>query len=702
MTPKQQNIRYAVLGGVVGFLFLVFVYQLMLIQIAQGEAYAAQATRGYTATQSIPAARGEIVDRYGRPFTTNRIGFNIILDRAFLPTSKQNQVILDLIGQMEEMGSSWIDNLPLTQTEPFGFLEDKEAEVARLKRHLGVAEYASAEESFSWLAERYGLGDYDPGTGTCTLLDRSKKVVGVWDAATARQLVGVRYEMEQKAFSLRNTYTFAEDIGTRGATIISGLGYQLPGVSVVQGTVREFVEGDLAPHIIGITGSISASEMDKLRAEDKLYSAQNLTGYKGDERIGKFGMEQRYEEELRGTEGVRTITLDAKGHVVGVEETVPPTPGHTIVLTLDKNLQRTAQDALESTIADLRTKTTINAGMNANAGAAVAVDVATGEILAAATYPNYDNASYYQDYNMLEAQRPEPLLNRTTMGAYRPGSIYKGAVAVAGLAEGVIGSHETVYCGGVYTRFRDYQPRCLYVNGNIDVVGALQVSCNVFFYETGYRLGIQRQNQYSAHFGLGSRTGIELPELSGQLSSPITQQAAGQTWSEGNIIQSAIGQLDHQFTPMQMASYAATLANNGTRMQLHLLKSIRSYSFEETVEEIQPTVVDQVPAAPSVFDVVREGMVRATLPGGTSYWHWAGFPLSVASKTGTPEASGGNLDSCYIAYIPAEDPKIAIAVVIEKGGQGYTGAPVARLIAEQYFFGSDGTEAVEETGTLLS
>ena len=372
-----------------------------------------------------------------------------------------------------------------------------------------------------------------------------------------------------------------------------------------------------------------------------------------------------------------------------------------MVLTLDKNLQRAGQDGLENTIKDLQTKTTVNAGMHANAGAVVAVEVKTGEILAMATYPSYDNATYYQDYDALNQQKPEPLLNRATMGTYRPGSTYKPAMAVAGLSEGVITPGETIFCGGVYTRFSDYHPRCLYVNGNINVVGALQVSCNIFFYETGYRLGIQRQNEYSAHFGLGSKTGIELPELPGQLSSPATQAAAGLTWSDGNIVQSAIGQLDHLFTPVQMAGYIATLANNGQRMQLHLTKSIKSYSFEETLEEIQPTVVDRVPAPPEVWPVVREGMTKATLPGGTSYWYWTGFPLPVASKTGTPEASGDNLDSCYICYIPADDPQIAIAVVIEKGGQGYTGAPVARAIAEEYFFGSSDVEDVAEVGTLL-
>lgn len=699
---KDEKRRFWILGGVVALIFAAFIYRLMLLQIAQGEDYAAQATKGYTATQTIPAARGEIVDRYGRPFTTNRIGFDIILDRAFLPTATQNQVIEDLTLLMDDIGQGWIDNLPISNDAPFVFLPDKEVEVERLKRHLGVAEYASAEECFSWLSERYGFGSYDAGTGTATLLDRYGNVSDTWDAATVRKLVGIRYEMEQRSFSLRNTYTFAEDVGSDCAIIVSNHGYELPGVSVVQSTVREFVEGDLAPHIIGNIGPIYAEEMEQLKEDGLLYdAASNPTGYKGNELVGKYGIESEFEDYLRGQDGVRTISMDSNGNVIGVEETVPPTPGNTVVLTLDKDLQRVAQDSLEETIKDLQTKTTINAGMYAEAGSVVAVEVKTGEVLAMATYPSYDNATYYQDYNELSKQKPEPLLNRATMGTYRPGSTYKASVAVAGLAEGVITPTETVLCSGRYTRFSDYQPRCLYVNGHINVVGALQVSCNVFFYETGYRLGIDRQNEYSSKLGLGQKTGIEIPERAGQLSSPETQEAAGAQWSDGNVIQSAIGQLDHQFTPVQMASYVATLANKGQRMQLHLVSSIREYNFEETVLEKEPTVIDSVEADPQVFEVVKDGMVKATQPGGTSAWYWTGFDLTVASKTGTPEASGDNLDSCYICYIPAEDPQIAIAVIIEKGGQGYTGAPVARAIAEEYFYGSTPSEEVPEIGVLL-
>lgn len=684
MNKKQQNIRFAILCGLVGCIFVLFVYQLMLLQIAEGESYKNKATQGTVSRQTVSATRGEIVDRYGRPFTINRVGYNIILDRAYLPYGKENEVLYRLITLMESLGQSWTDNLPISETEPFTFKEGYDTQVAQLKRDLEINEYATAEECMYWLSDQrfYDLWDYD--------------------AETRRKLAGIRYEMVLRDFSLENTYVFASDVGSVARDTILEHSYELPGVDVVESPIREYVDGTLAPHIIGMMGPIYKEEMAQLKEGGLWWSADNPQGYKGDEYLGKSGIEAAFESELRGQKGERLITLDNKGNVVDVEETVAPVPGNTVVLTLDRDVQRAAQEGLEETIKNLNANTSLTheQGRDASAGAAVAIDPKTGEILAAATYPSYDISTYQQDYATLSTQKPEPLLNRATMGVYRPGSTYKPTVAIAGLSEGVITPTETITCNMVYTRFPDYQPKCMHADGPINVVTALQRSCNVFFYETGWRLGIDKQNEYAAHFGLGSKTGVELPEASGQLSSPATREAIGETWTSGNVIQSAIGQLDHGFTPLQMANYVATLANNGARMQPHFVKAIKSYDFKTTISETQPQVVDQVPAPQSAFETVHQGMVAATADGGTSGWLWTGFPLTVASKTGTPEGDS-TLTSCYICYIPAEDPEIAIAVVLENGGQGYTGAPVARAIAEEYFFGGPKTESVQDSGTLL-
>lgn len=702
MSVKSERLRFIIVGLAVGLVLLAFVYQLVFIQITQGEAYKRKVTQGYTRTQTVVAARGEIVDRYGRPFATNRISLDIILDQAYLPPGQENSVILELIQLLESLGQDWNDNLPIGEPSigsdgmpHYQFLPERDSQVAKLKNDLELQPYATADDCMNWLCSPTYY-DLVPHEG-----DKPGERDWAEDPAVQRKLAGVRYEMAQQNFGYKNNYIFATDVSNTVATNVQERSYALPGVDVVQSTVREFSDGTLAPHIIGITGPLYQEDMDSLKEQGLWWSEDNQEGYRASDTIGRSGIEGAYENLLRGRNGQRQITLNAQHQVVDVTETVPPTPGNTVVLTLDRDLQKVTQQVLADQIALLRLGTTINEGKDANAGAAVCVDVKTGEILSIATYPSYDNSTFYQDYSELMKQDPEPLLNRATMGVYRPGSTYKPCVATAGLSEGVIGPTETVLCTGVYTRLAPYTPRCLYVNGNIDVRHALQVSCNIFFYETGWRLGIDLQNEYAKHFGLGSPTGIEIVEARGQLSSRETREAVGETWNNGDIIQSAIGQLDHGFTPVQLAGYTATLANDGKRMQLHLVKGVSSYNFEETVEETQPEVIDQVPASAEVFQVVREGMIAASQPGGTSARSWTDFPYLVASKTGTPE-SLDNLTSTYICYMPADDPQIAIAVVIEDGGQGYTGAPVARKIADQYFFGGVESESVTAPGTLLA
>ena len=701
MSPKEEKTRFLIVGTVIGAIILAFLYQLVFIQITQGEAYKRKVTQGYTRTQTVVAARGEIVDRYGRPFTINRISLDIILDQAYLPEGQTNQVIVELITLLESLDQDWIDNLPISEpaigsdgAPHYQFLPEMETQVSRLKTDLGLAPYATADDCM-WNMCSAAYYDLDPRED-----DKPGEREWASDPATQRKLAGVRYEMAQQNFGYKNNYTFARDVSNLVATNVQERSFALPGVDVVQSTVREFSDGTIAPHIVGITGPLYREDMESLRDQGLWWSEDNQQGYRGSDTIGRSGIEAAYENILRGKNGERQITLNAQHQVVDVTEVVPPTPGGTVVLTLDRDLLKVTQEALADQIAILRQNTTINEGRDANAGAAVCVDVKTGDILAAATFPSYDNSTYYEDYNELSRQKPEPYLNRATMGVYRPGSTYKPCVATAGLAEGVIEASETVLCTGVYTRLDPYLPRCLYVNGNIDVRHALQVSCNIFFYETGWRLGIDLQNEYAKHFGLGSYTGIEIPEAKGQLSSRATREAVGDTWNNGDIIQSAIGQLDHGFTPIQLAGYTATLASDGERRQLHLVKSVRSYGFQEVVEETQPEVIDQVPADKETFQVVREGMIAASLPGGTSAASWYDFPYTVASKTGTPE-SLDNLTSTYICYMPAEDPQIAIAVVIEDGGQGYTGAPVARKIADQYFFGNAEKETVTTPNALL-
>lgn len=683
MGRKTDNWRFISLGGLIFCIIGVFIYQLMVVQISQGEYYKLRATVGIVTTQTVAAARGEIVDRYGRPFTTNRPGYDIILDQTSLPYgNKANPVLAELIILLEGLNQGWIDNLPITTQAPYEFLAGRESDIARLKTHLNVNQYATATDCLHWLYDTkfYDLGGYNP--------------------EMARKLAGVRYEMERRDFSIANTYTFAQGVSVQVATVLQERADILPGIYVTQSLRREAAGGSLAPHVIGAIGPIYAEEMEQLKNEGKWWSQENKQGYKGNESIGKDGIEKAFEDQLRGEKGERRIALDIHGKLMSDEITVEPIPGNTVVLTLDRDLQQAAQVGLEETILNLQQTAAPGRGKEADAGAVVAIRVGTGEVLAAATYPTYNADTLNQDYSQLAAQNPSPLYNRAFMGEYAAGSTYKPSVSVAGLAEGIITEDSIISCGGVYTRFSGYHPKCLNIHGGRTVKTALQVSCNIFFYELGYRLGIEKMNEYSTHLGLGSKTGIEVEEKAGQLSSPATREEAGDVWGPGYVVQSAIGQLDHKFTPIQLANYAATLANNGTRMQAHLVQGIKSYDLSKTIEETEIKAIDQVPGSSEVFNIVREGMIMATRPGGTSSWYWTGFPLSIASKTGTPETNDLP-NSTYICYIPAEDPQIAIAVVIEKGWHGYTGAPVARAIAQQYFFGNPEVEGIIASGELL-
>lgn len=693
---KNNGIRRLLaLGGVVLVVFFAYLYRLLQMQIGQGAEYLAQAEAGTVREQVIEAPRGEIVDRYGRPMASNRSCYNVVLDGAYLPSGEEaNEIILSLTALMDECGEQWLDELPISQSWPFSFLEGYDTEISQLKKMFDLNEYSTCEDVMYWAAQRYQLGEYDASLGKYVKRDKKDPdiVVSDYTPEEARRIAGVRYGMDLIDFGVASTYTFAEDVDINTVSRVKERDFELPGVSIEESAIREYVSGDLAPHIIGQVGRIYKEEYQDLKAK----------GYRMDDMVGKEGVELYFEDYLRGKDGTRQITLDNRGNVVSVEETEPAVPGSTVVLTLDKDLQRVAQDALEEQIKYLQRTAPEGEGREANAGAVVVIENATGDILACATYPSYDINEYRSNYSQLVQDENKPLWNRALLGTYAAGSTFKPAVAVAGLSEGVISPNETIYCGGVYTELGSYQPRCLYVNGPITVRQALQVSCNIYFYETGLRLGIEKLNTYCSQFGLGEPTGIEIGEATGQLSSPAAKEKVepGTPWYAADTVQSSIGQLYNQFTPLQLANYAATIGNRGRRMDVNIVRSVKSYNMDETVWENEPTVVQQVEGTAEAFEVTIEGMEMATGPGGTSYSYWGDYPMTIASKTGTPETKQFP-NSTYICFGPSEEPEISVAVVIENGWHGYTGAPVARAIFDAYFYGEQASQEPLPQGELL-
>ncbi len=675
MKASQEKIRLITLGVIVWLVFSLFLFRLAQVQIVSGADYLAKQQQGSSKTQVIKAARGEIVDRKGRPFSYNAASYNLVFDRALAPEGSENETILKLIAVLGQANEHWIDNLPLVVTENgAAFTEDADA-IARLRKHLGTNSYTEADDVFYWLRQRYHLTaePADKGAGWFTAL--SPEDVRWLENLTdkqARDIAGVRYEMERKGYSLSVRYTFAENISLDTAVLIRQMSNSVPGVEVVETARRAYIDGDLAPHIIGRIGAIFADELEG-------YLSQNR-GYTREDMVGKEGIERAFEPALRGVDGVRRIDLDANYHVVDITEEQAAVPGNTLVLTLDKDIQRTARDALIKEIKYLNENAPEGQGKEANAGAVVAIDVKNSEVLAAVTYPSYNLSTYSEDYAQNASDPLYPFLNRAFSGIYAPGSCFKPVVGTAGLTEGIITPSSTVNCQRVYTFLPTYQPTCLSYHGLVTVADALRVSCNIFFYDTGRQLGIARINQYAQALGLGVPTGIELAEAKGTQCDPDTA-------FPGDVLQAAIGQLDNGYTPVQLANYCATLARRGVRMRLSLVKSISSYyDWQETISTHTPEVANKLGVDPSIFDPVIDGMVQASHDvRGTAYRYLGDYPFTVASKTGTPQTNEFP-NSTFICFAPAEDPQIAIAVVIEKGWHGYTGAPVARAVLDSFFF----------------
>lgn len=652
-------------------LVCTFGYTLYDIQIVNGEYYRAQNSTLSTYTVTIEAARGEIVDRNGNPLVTNRQGNSIILDAAYFPSSEENDernaIIMNLIELFEANGEEYVNNLPLVQSaDGIAFTEDEDA-VATMKSEdmFNLQSYATAQNCFDAMVEKYGLEGYD--------------------TATALKIGSIRYELTRLLFSIENPVTIADDVSDETVAAIKEDQQTYLGADVLAVAYREYADSTLAPHILGTVRKINAEEYAELRDE----------GYGINDTIGESGIEAAMESELRGTPGELTITIDADGNVTE-EITKEPIQGNTVVLTIDRDLQRIAQQQLEITCNEV--------SASQSAGAVVVEDVNTGAILAAASYPTYDLQDYYDSYSSLASNSRQPLFNRFALGTYAPGSTFKPAMACAALEEGVIDESTTFRCGGVW-QYYDVTFRCLNsrAHGSENVREALRDSCNIFFYNCADRLGISKMNEYASMFGLGEKTGVEISEAAGVLAGPASAERYNRVWQMGDTIQSGIGQSDNLFTPLQLANYCATVANGGTRYEMHFVQSVINTS-SGTIEETGATVAEELPISDNTFNIVHEGM-RMVAQQYTLSNIFSDSGVDVACKTGTSqvirngeEANNGFL----ITFAPYENPEISIASAIELAGSGTSTAEITASIIEYYYSNNTDEQPAQNTGTLLS
>ena len=658
----------------------LYAMRLIFLQLVNGDDFKAKATNTTDYNFTVTAARGDIVDSAGRRIATTATSYNVVLNKLLMGDRDLDAMLQQIVELLRENGESWNDTLLIGQPDAAGryaFTDDDSSasdqkQLADMKETLGLQQYATANDVMEMLVEKNELQGFS--------LE--------WQ----RVLAGIHYEMDRQAFSNVNNFIMAENVSAATVATIKEHSLQLPGVEIVETSARSYDQSDIIPAVLGRVGKITAEKWKVTDSNGQVTYPLREKGYNMNDVLGISGLESVYEDELRGKDGVETITRNSDGVIVDTRLTTVPEPGHTVQLTIDSNFQRAVDKALAENI-DMINRVYNTGTMKAAAGAVVVLDVKDGSVMAASNYPSYDQNLYASNYSEYSSDPSLPLFNRALQGLYTPGSTFKPAVAVAALDSGLINQYSTVYCNGVYNYFKDYHPRCTRHghSGNIDVITAIKWSCNIFFYDVGRRLTSDVYDAYAYKLGLGQRTGVEVGEALGRLT---TKNDSNYTASLD--VQAAIGQGNTVVTPIQLATYAATLANNGTRYRTHFVKAILDTNTGEVLSETKPEVMDVIEGTGNTFELVRQGMkqVPSTISGKIS-----SYPVPIACKTGTPQrsetyASGKHyLNAMMVAYLPADDPQIAIGITIEYGGYGARTGDLVVDIANAYFALKDGSLA---------
>lgn len=658
----------------------LYVMRLIFLQLVNGDDFKAKATNTTDYNFTVTAARGDIVDSAGRRIATTTTSYNVVLNKLLMGDRDLDTMLQQIVELLRANGESWNDTLLIGQADAAGnyaFTDDDtstsdQKQLADMKETLGLQQYATANDVMEMLVEKNDLQDFSPE----------------WQ----RVLAGIHYEMDRQAFSNVNNFVMAENVSAATVATIKEHSLQLPGVEIVETSARSYDQSDIIPAVLGRVGKITAEKWKVTDSNGQVTYPLREKGYNMNDVLGISGLESVYEDELRGKDGVKTITRNSDGVIVDTKLTTVPEPGHTVQLTIDSNFQRAVDKALANNI-DMINRVYNTGDMKAAAAAAVVIDVKDGGVLAASNYPSYDQNLYATNYSEYSSDPSLPLFNRALQGLYTPGSTFKPAVAVAALDSGLINQYSTVYCNGVYNYFKDYHPRCTRHghSGNIDVVTAIKWSCNIFFYDVGRRLTSDVYDAYAYKLGLGQRTGVEVGEAVGRLTTK-----SDSNYMASLDVQAAIGQGNTVVSPIQLATYAATLANNGTRYRTHFVKAILDTNTGEVLSETKPEVMDVIEGTGNTFELVRQGMkqVPSTISGKIS-----SYPVPIACKTGTPQRSetyapGKHyLNAMMVAYLPADDPQIAIGISIEYGGYGARIGDLVVDIANAYFALKDGSLA---------
>lgn len=669
----KYHLRIIVLTSLVAALFIGAALRAFQFQIVEGEKHLTTVSRNRKTTITIPAARGEIVDRNGIPFTENKAVFNIEFDYSFMKSATENDIIYKLIRLLEKSNEDWIDTLPITKTSPYEFLPNSDKDVERLKNKITVNSYTTASDCMENMRTLFKLKKAE-SDGLCTHcgenFDECTYVEYTEDYQ--RKIIGVRYQMVMSNYSVNNRHVFAEDVSAQTVALIKEFSDDYVGTFIVERSMRTYVGGDVASHLIGSIGPIYAEELAYYQGDEFTSNKYLRTDY-----VGKSGIEKASEQDLRGKNGKVEVVFDENGVVVDTLQTVAPVAGKTVQLSLDFEFQKELQQILADYILSFNEGPEslvrvdgVPTRKHADSAGLVVLDVKTGSPLAIVSYPYYNILDYSTRYSELAADPAQPLFNNALQGYYRPGSTYKPVVAAAALQEGLVTPTSTITCTQTYQFWPDYQPGCLGIGGHwhkdLNVSTALNLSCNIYFYDAGRRLGIDVLNDYARLFGFGVDTGLEISNLKGRLSSPERAAASNIRWEQGDVIQTAIGQASTDVTPLQMAVEAMVIANKGVRYNTHIVKALLAHDTGEVVVDKEPVVASSFDMTDEAFSAISAGMIAAGRELGSPY-QLTDFGYEVAIKTGTPQVNTKKTNNDFVAFAPVDSPEIAIALMVEDG-----------------------------------
>ena len=648
INKKSINLRYNTMTVFTYIIGIILIVQLFNLQIIHGKEYREESNTRLTRESTLLAARGEILDRSG----------NVL----------------------EKYQVSYSDSFPIN-INPFSFKISDET-LKNWKKSYNIDENATAEEAFYKFKDKYKIENDD--------------------VTEIRKIIAIRYAITKEGYSSTKALTIAKDVPREAVAEFSENGDEFPGISISIEPVRKYNEGTLAAHILGYAAKIQDSE----------YQTRKDT-YTQNDIIGKTGIEAVFEEYLKGKNGTKQIDMAVDGTTTAEVVEKEAVAGDDVVLTIDSKLQKVVENALKANIEKIR-----NGGFgkayNAQGGACVVMNVKNGEVLAMASYPDYNPQSFAngigtEEWNSYLNNEAHPLLDKTIQSAYAPGSIFKMVTAIAGLESGSITLNDRINDVGQYKKYGATWDCWYYTDyhrghGSLNVIGAIEKSCNYFFYETADRMGIDNLNKYAKYFGLGTKTGIELPnETAGTLASKDYVKSIKQNWNPGDTLNAAIGQGYNRFTPLQMAKYISMIANGGNKIDATIIKTVqKSDGTEVSKDEINKFVTEKLGSKTEnseeditlnkqYVDAVKQGMKSVTSDeSGTAYVRFKNFNIEVGGKTGSAEAgkdanNNDIVNAWFAGFAPYDDPEIAVVIMVENGGHGNYTAEAVRDIMAEYF-----------------